>query len=121
MNARRSRLRRRERQKAHAAGLSGPPDVDAAEVVQRLRVVRDLRLADNGRRRREDFAQLEGYYRAERRAIWAQFHGLMQAIREGHAIEIVDEPGPEQEAPSRRKRLLSFAWLRRRRGTVVVS
>lgn len=106
MNGRRSRLRRRERARARAAGeiqQNENPD----DIVVRLRQVRDQRLADNGRRRSHELAQLEAFYAEERREIWAGYHGILEAIRQGKKVTFA-EPQVVEDAPPPRP-----SWFRR--------
>lgn len=107
MNGRRSRLRRRERARARAAGeirQNENPD----DIVVRLRQVRDQRLADNGRRRSHDLAQLETFYAEERREIWAGYHSILEAIRQGKKITFAEPQVVEEDAPQPRT-----SWFRR--------
>lgn len=108
MNGRRSRQRRRERSLA-ARGLAAPPtSPDAAEQLLRLRQVRDEKLADNGRRRLEDLALIEAYYREERQQIWSQFHEIATAIRDGKKL-VFSEPQLLEAQPGK------LTWLGRLR------
>jgi hypothetical protein len=85
VNGRRSRLRRKERQLAAREGRL-PKFDETPQLLLELRRARDVRLQDSSRRRREDLAHLEAYYREEREAVWLQFRQLEQALRDGKRI-----------------------------------
>ena len=98
MNARASRRRRKELNRARRRWRVAQPE-NPQDMVVRLRQVRDARLADNGRRRTDDLRAIDAYYAAERREIWAGFHGILAAIREGKRSS-----SPRRRSKSRRRR-----------------
>lgn len=118
MNARASRRRRRERAAARRRG-ENPPQESGENILVRLRLVRDQALAYNGRRRKQDLLQLEGYYSVERRAIWDRYHELAQAVRDGAKVEFAEprvSAAPEEKSASWIRRL----FVRRRRRIEVI-
>lgn len=108
MNGRRSRRRRRERSLA-ARGLPVTPSSTAPEQLIQLRKVRDAQLADSGRRRSADLAQLDAYYGAEVRQIWTIYRELERSVRAGIPLEAPPMPQP---LPAKVEKL---TWLGRLR------